>query len=75
MTNRKFPNSGADWKATLKQLKGVDEMFEVLEKDKGLPSFPEFFISCLLMGTSECINLKTMFPKLHKDLSVWLTAL
>ena len=75
MTNRKYPEGSKEWKAELKKLKGVDVMFEKLEKDKGLPSFPEFFIACLIMGNSECVNLKELFPKLHKDLSAWLANL
>ncbi len=73
MTNRKYPSGQTDWKATLKQLKGVDEMFEVLERDKQLPRFPEFLIACLVMGNSECVNLKKMFPKHCKALDAWLT--
>ena len=74
MQNRKTPNTQAAWQKAAQQLKGVDALFDVLEKDKRLPSFPEFFMTCLIMGNAECVNLKTMFPKLYSDLSAWLTA-
>ena len=57
----------------MKDLEGVDALFEVLEKDKRLPRFSEFFMTCLIAGNAECVNLKVMFPKLHTDLSVWLS--
>lgn len=72
MAKKKRRHASTGWKAVLNELKGVDAMFEVLEKDKRLPSFGEFFIASLVMGNAECVNLKAMFPKLHADLIAWL---
>ncbi len=62
----------SNWKAQFKKVQGIDAVLEVLQKDKRLPTFPELFIACLIIGDAECVNLKTMFPSLYKDLSVWL---
>ena len=53
----------------IKQLKGVDALFSSLEKDKTLPTFIEHLTLCIILGTSEKVNLKTMYPKVHSKLS------
>ena len=52
----------------IKQLKGVDTLFASLEKDKTLPTFVEHVALCIILGTSERVNLKTMYPKVHDKL-------
>ena len=66
---RKAGYSKKDWKAELKKLHGIDAVLERLEQDHRLPTFPEFFLACLIMGNGECINIKAMFPELYKNLA------
>lgn len=73
MIHRTKPLGPSDLKAVLKEIKGVDKMLEMLEKDKRLPGFGAFFIACIVAGDIECVNLKAMFPKLYNDLTVWIS--
>lgn len=57
-----------------KELKGVDRLFADIKKDKTLPTLGEHVMLCIVLGTSEHVNLKGMYPKLHKKLSSWLFA-
>lgn len=54
------------------KLDEISKKFRELEQDEGLPSFGEFLISCLVIGNSECVNLKQLFPEHHRRLSSWL---
>lgn len=54
---------------TLRKLREIDAVFRELEKDKSLPTFVDFFALCMLMGIEECVNLKQMYPAVHKKLS------
>jgi len=56
----------------LKGLRNIDVLFKELENDPNLPSFGEFFMTCLVMGNVECVNLKLLYPKLHMKLTAWL---
>ena len=49
----------------IKQLKRVDTLFTSLEKDKTLPTFVEHVALCIILGKSEKVNLRTMYPKVH----------
>jgi hypothetical protein len=53
----------------IKKLKVVDTLFVDLEKDKTLPTFVEHFALCIILGSSEKVNLKTMYPKVHNKLN------
>jgi hypothetical protein len=50
----------------------VEKLFRQLEKDKTLPTFGDHFMRCLILGTAEKVNLKTMYPKTYFKLSKWL---
>lgn len=56
-----------------KELKQVDTLFANIAKDKSLPTFTEHVLLCIVLGTSEHVNLKTMYPKLHSKLNKWVT--
>ena len=56
------------------ELRGVDKLFADIKRDKTLPTFGEHVMLCIVLGTSENVNLKGMYPKLHKKLSDWLFA-
>jgi len=53
----------------VKHLNRVDKLFVSLEKDKTLPTFVEHVALCIMLGTSEKVNLKTMYPKVHSKLT------
>jgi hypothetical protein len=55
-----------------KELADVNRLFRTIQNDKTLPTFLSFFLECLVMGTSENVNLKLMYPKVHHKLSKWL---
>lgn len=55
-----------------RELAAVDALFKKLASDKSLPTFGQHFMNCLISGVSEHVNLKAMYPKTHKQLSVWL---
>ena len=57
-----------------KELKQVDAMFAAIANDKNLPTFVEHVLQCILLGTSEAVNLKVMYPKLHGTLNKWILA-
>ncbi len=65
MVKKKTQKGRQSQSAVLKELAAVDKLFAELEKSKMLPTFPEFFIACLILGEGECANLKTMFPLLY----------
>ena len=54
------------------RLNEVDKLFADLEKDKALPKFVEHVALCIALGTSDKVNLKTMYPKLHRQLTKFL---
>ena len=56
-----------------KELKQVDALFAGIAKDKSLPTFVEHVFLCIVLGTSEKVNLKAMYPKLYAKLSKWVT--
>jgi hypothetical protein len=51
------------------ELKKIDKLFAGLEKDKALPTFLDFYLTCLILGTAERVNLKAMYPKTHAKLT------
>lgn len=55
-----------------KELKKVDALFASIAKDKNLPTFVEHVFLCIVLGTSEHVNLKAMYPKLHGKLYKWV---
>jgi len=55
-----------------KELKQVDALFAGIAKDKSLPTFVEHVFLCIVLETSEHVNLKTMYPKLYGKLSSWV---
>lgn len=55
-----------------KEIEAIDKLFRSLEKDKTLPTFGEFFMRCLLSGAAEKVNLKKLYPRTFKQLSIWL---
>ena len=55
-----------------KELRKVDKLFQSIVEDKNLPTFCNFFLECLILGTAENVNLKTMYPKVYKKLDDWL---
>lgn len=57
-----------------KELAAVKRLLQTIEDDKSLPTFLDFFIECLVLGNSENVNLKVMYPKVYKKLSTWLKA-
>lgn len=57
----------------VQELKAVDKLFADMSKDKSLPSFGEHVLYCIVLGTSENVNLKKMYPKLHRKLKTWVT--
>ena len=54
------------------ELRKVDKLFADLEKDKTLPSFVQHVAICMVLGTSEKVNLKAMYPYVHRKLSILL---
>jgi|GEM_PF-3112962 len=68
---KRFTEPKKDLKKIQKELKGIDKLFRGIEKDKELPTFGEFFVLCLILGNTECINLKKMYPELHSKLHKW----
>ena len=43
--------------------RGADsKLFRDLEHDKTLPTFGDHFMTCLMLGTAERVNLKKMYP-------------
>jgi hypothetical protein len=57
-----------------KELQQVDKLFADLAKDKTLPTFGGHLMTCMMLGTAECVNLKKMYPKPYEKLSKWLAA-
>ena len=55
-------------KKTVADLKWVDKLFYELNNNKTLPTFIEHFMLCIVLKTSEKVNLKTMYPETHKEL-------
>jgi len=55
-----------------KELAKVDKLFKSIAQDKTLPTFGNFFMECLILGTAENVNLKVMYPKVYKRCSIWL---
>lgn len=52
-----------------KEMKEIDKFFAELEKDKTLPTFVDFFFTCLVLDTAEKVNLKSMYPKIYRRFS------
>lgn len=57
-----------------KKLAAIDALFNELSNDKKLPTFVDFFIESIALGTSENLNLKKLFPRHHKKVTKWLSA-
>lgn len=55
-----------------RELAKFGRVFRGIENDKSLPTFGNFFMECLILGTAENVNLKVMYPKVYKKLSTWL---
>ena len=55
-----------------KELAAVKRLLKTIENDKSLPTFLDFFIECLVSENAENVNLKIMYPKIHRKLSTWL---
>jgi hypothetical protein len=55
-----------------RELKQVDALFAGIAKDKSLPTFVEHVFLCVVLGTAEHVNLKTMYPKLCGKISKWV---
>ena len=70
MTARKKNN--ANEAETEKELAEVDRLFRELENDKSLPTFGDHFMTCLILGTAERVNLKEMYPRTYLKLATWL---
>jgi hypothetical protein len=47
------------------ELKKVNKLFADLSKDKSLPTFPQFFVDCVILGIEERVNLRIMYPKVY----------
>jgi len=43
-----------------------------MEQDKSLPTFSEFFMLCMLLGTAESVNLQKMYPAMYKKAKIYL---
>ena len=54
------------------ELKKVELLLAELHNDKSLPTFVEHVFQCIAFGTSEQVNLKAMYPKLHGKISKWV---
>lgn len=61
--NRKQSNN------VIKDIAAVDRLFRDIDADKSLPTFGGFFMHCLILGVEEHVNLKQMYPKVHRKLS------
>ena len=55
-----------------KELAKVDKVFKSIKSDKSLPTFANFFMLCLILGTAENVNLKLMYPRAYKKLNALL---
>lgn len=55
-----------------RELVKADKLFQSIAKDKNLPTFGNFFIQCLILGTGENVNLKAMYPKVYNRITIWL---
>lgn len=66
---KKSTHSNCQPAAVLKRLKAVEKLFSKLQQDKTLPTFTEHIALCILLGTSESVNLKNMYPKTHSSIS------
>lgn len=53
-------------------LEGIELLLKELKKDKSLPSFVEFFMICFILGNTEKVNLKFLYPAVHDKISSWL---
>lgn len=69
---KRYTEPKKELKKIRKELKGIDELFAAINKDKKLPTFGEFYMLCLVLGNAECVNLKKMYPALHRRLNLKL---
>ncbi len=56
----------------IKAIAKIDELFRRMEQDASLPTFGEHFMTCLILGNAESVNLRKMYPALYKKLTSWL---
>lgn len=56
----------------IKELAKVNKLFQSIDTDKSLPTFSNFFMLCLILGTAENVNLKLMYPRVYKKLHTLL---
>ncbi len=55
-----------------KQIAEVDKVFRSIENDQDLPTFAGFFMECIVLDIAENVNLKSMYPKVYKQLNTIL---
>ena len=70
MTRKKRPSVKRHSEA--RELERISKLFRTLERDKSLPTFGEHFVFCLLSGIAERVNLKKLYPKTYRKLSLAL---
>ena len=51
------------------ELERIDQLFDALEQDDTLPTFADFFMTCLILDTAEHVDLKKMYPTVHAKFS------
>ena len=51
------------------ELEKIDQLFDELEQDDTLPTFADFFMTCLILNTAEHVDLKKMYPTVHAKFS------
>jgi hypothetical protein len=68
---KQTPPSEAEMK---KEFKLVRQLFKDLKKDKSLPTFGDFFMTCLMLNIGEQVNLKIMYPEAYTKYSRWVAA-
>ncbi len=55
-----------------RELAKVDRILKSIECDKSLPTFCNFFLECLILGTANNVNLEAMYPTVFKKLDTLL---
>ncbi len=74
MTDGKFLRYSVQGKV-FKELAEVDELFYMMKRDESLPTFPDFFVDCVVRGTAQQVNLEEMFPTHYKIITSLLKKL
>jgi hypothetical protein len=71
--SNKNTGSKTENKILLKQFRGIDKLFAQIEKDKTLPTFVEHVALCIVLGTSDRVNLNTMHPDVCRKLNTFFS--